>query len=93
MFGSSVVGFALAWYLARETGSATILSTAMLVNLIPQVVLGPFIGPFIDRWNRKKILIFSDLATALLTVALVILFYTHTIQIYGAHDCSGETPG
>ena len=58
MFGSTVVGFALAWYLARETGSATILSTAMMVNFIPMIILGPFIGPLIDRWNRKKILIY-----------------------------------
>jgi MFS transporter, DHA3 family, macrolide efflux protein len=82
IFGSSVVGFALAWYLAKETGSATILTTAMLVNILPSVVLGPFIGPFIDRWNRKKIMIFSDLATALLTLALVVLFFTKTIQVW-----------
>lgn len=82
MFGSSVVGFALAWYLAKETGSATILSTAMLVNLLPQVILGPFIGPFVDRWNRKQIIIFSDLITALLTLVLVVLFHTGNIQIW-----------
>src|SRR4030042_3672447 len=82
IFGSSVVGFALAWYLAKETGSATVLSMAMLANLLPQVVLGPFIGPFIDRWNRKKILIYSDLVTALLTLVLVVLFYTGAIQTW-----------
>jgi len=82
MFGSSVVGFALAWYLAKETGSATVLSMAMLVNLLPSVVLGPFIGPFIDRWNRKKTMIYSDLITALLTLVLVVLFHTGAIQIW-----------
>lgn len=82
MFGSAVVGFALAWYLARETGSATILSTAVLANMIPQIAIGPFIGPFIDRWNRKKVIIYSDLITALLTLALVVLFYTDTAQIW-----------
>jgi DHA3 family macrolide efflux protein-like MFS transporter len=82
MFGSAVVGFALAWYLARETGSAPILSTAMLVNLTPHIVLGPFIGPLIDRWDRRKILICSDIVTALLTLVLVVLFYMDTIQIW-----------
>jgi MFS transporter, DHA3 family, macrolide efflux protein len=82
IFGSAVVGFALAWYLAKETGSATILTTAMLVNILPQVLLGPFIGPFIDRWDRKKILIYSDLFTALLILVLAILFYTNTVQIW-----------
>jgi DHA3 family macrolide efflux protein-like MFS transporter len=55
---------------------------AMLVNLLPSVVLGPFIGPFIDRWDRKKIMIYSDLVTALLTLVLVVLFYTGTIQTW-----------
>ena len=82
LFGSSVVGFALAWYLARETGSATVLATAVLVGIIPGIVLGPFIGPFIDRWNRKKIMIYGDLVTALFTLVLVVLFYTNTIQIW-----------
>lgn len=82
IFGSSVVGFALAWYLAKETGSATILSIAMLANFAPAVVLGPFIGPLIDRWDRKKIMIVGDLVTALLTMVLVILFYTNTAQVW-----------
>jgi DHA3 family macrolide efflux protein-like MFS transporter len=82
MFGSTIVGFTLAWYLARETGSATILSTAMLVNILPGVALGPFIGPFIDRWSRKQIMIYSDLIIALLTLLLVVLFHTGSIQIW-----------
>ncbi len=82
MFGSSVGGFALAWYMAKETGSATVLATAMMIGYIPAIVLGPFIGPFIDRWNRKKIMIYGDLVTALLSLVLVILFWTHNIQIW-----------
>jgi DHA3 family macrolide efflux protein-like MFS transporter len=82
MFGSSIVGFALAWYLAQKTGSATVLSTAMLAAFLPQIVLGPFIGPFVDRWDRKKIMIYSDLVTALLTLVLVILFWTGNIQVW-----------
>lgn len=82
VFGSAVVGFSLAWYLARETGSATVLATSMIVNFLPAVVLGPFIGPLIDRWNRKLIMIFADLFTALLTLGLVLLFLTHNIEVW-----------
>ena len=53
LFGSAVVEFALAWYLTIKTGSATILATSMLVAILPQVVLGPFIGPYIDRWGPQ----------------------------------------
>ncbi len=82
MFGSSVVDFALIWYLTRETGSATILATSTIAALIPGVVLGLFIGPLVDRWNRKNIMIFSDLVSMLLTVFLITLFITHTLQIW-----------
>ena len=54
----------------------------MLLNYLPMVVLGPFVGPFVDRWNRKLIMIFADLFTMLLTLVLVILFLTDTIQVW-----------
>jgi DHA3 family macrolide efflux protein-like MFS transporter len=82
LIGTIVVEFALAWYLTKATGSATVLATAMMVALIPQVVLGPLIGPLIDRWNRKKIMIFADLAIAAVTLGLAILFLTGAIQIW-----------
>jgi DHA3 family macrolide efflux protein-like MFS transporter len=82
LFGSAVVDFALAWYITRETGSATVLATALMITMVPSIILGPFIGPFIDRWSRKKTMIFSDSAISLLTVALIILFSTGSIQIW-----------
>lgn len=82
LFGSAVVQFALAWYLARETGSATVLSTALIVGIIPYVVLGPFVGPLIDRLSRKHIMIYADLFTAALTAVLVVLFYTGNIEVW-----------
>jgi DHA3 family macrolide efflux protein-like MFS transporter len=45
-------------------------------------MLGPFVGPLIDRWSRKYIMIFADLFIASLTAVLVILFYTGNIQIW-----------
>jgi DHA3 family macrolide efflux protein-like MFS transporter len=82
MFGSSVVGFALGWYVADETGSATLLSTAMMMNVLPWVFPGPFVGSLVDWWNRKKIMIYSDLITMLLTLLLFVLFYTGVIHLW-----------
>jgi MFS transporter, DHA3 family, macrolide efflux protein len=82
LFGSAVVGFALAWYLTIKTGSATILATSMLLTMLPQIILGPLIGPFIDRWDRKKIMILADLAVAMVTAGLAALFLTNTIQVW-----------
>lgn len=58
---SSVLQFAIVWYLTDHTGSAMVLAVAMLAGFLPQGLLGPFIGVFIDRFNRKKIMVLSDL--------------------------------
>ena len=46
-FSSSVLQFAIVWYLTDQTGSALVLSAAMMMGFLPQGVLGPFIGVFI----------------------------------------------
>lgn len=51
---SMVVQYAIIWYLTQETGSATILSFATLLGMLPMVLLSPFVGPLIDRWDKKN---------------------------------------
>jgi MFS transporter, DHA3 family, macrolide efflux protein len=82
LFGSQLVQFALIWWLTRTTGSATILATASLVGLFPQVILGPLAGTLVDRWNRRITLIVADWIVALATVILAILFYLGVVQIW-----------
>lgn len=82
LFGSSLVQFALVWWLTRETGSATVLATATLVALLPQVILGPFVGALVDRWNRRIIMIVADTSIALATLLLFYLFATGQVQTW-----------
>ena len=82
LFGSALVQFALVWYLTKQTGSATILATATLVAMLPQIVLGPFAGALVDRWNRRIIMMVADGGIALATVLLVYLFASGQVQIW-----------
>ncbi|HNJ14570.1 MAG TPA: MFS transporter, partial [Anaerolineales bacterium] len=82
LLGSQLVQFAIIWYLTQTTNSATTLATASMMGLLPQVLLSPFIGTWVDRGNRRMILIFSDAIVALATLGLVILFATGQIQIW-----------
>jgi len=59
LLGSQLVQFALVWWLTKTTGSATVLATATLVALLPQVLLGPLAGALIDRWNRRLVMIMA----------------------------------
>ena len=71
-FSSSVLQFAIVWYLTDHTGSAMVLTAAMMMGFLPQGVLGPFIGVFIDRYNRKRIMIISDLLISAASFVMVI---------------------
>lgn len=75
LLGSQLVQFALIWWLTTETGSATVLAMASLVGLVPQVVLGPFVGVLVDRWNRRRTMILADSLVALATVGLAFFFW------------------
>ena len=82
LLGSSLVQFALIWYLTTETGSATVLTTATLVALLPQVLLGPIAGTIVDRSNRKRLMIAADTGIALATLVLAALFALGWVQIW-----------
>jgi len=74
---SSVIQMAIIWYMTEKTGSAAILSFATMAGFLPHAVLGPFIGVLVDRYDRKKIMIISDLLIAAVTLILVVWgFYT-----------------
>ncbi|MCI2018786.1 MAG: MFS transporter [Lentilactobacillus buchneri] len=69
---SMIVQYAIIWYLTKETGSATILSFATILGMLPMVLLSPFVGPLIDRWNKKGLLIVPDIVAALFAIILSI---------------------
>ncbi|EPH93627.1 transporter, major facilitator family protein [Enterococcus faecalis 13-SD-W-01] len=70
---SMVVQYAIIWYLTRATGSATILSFATLLGMIPMVLLSPFVGPLVDRWDKKILLIVTDIIVAIFALVLAIV--------------------
>lgn len=82
LIGSALVQFALVWWLTQQTGSATVLATSTLVALLPQIVLGTFIGALVDRWNRRLIMIVADASIAAATGVLVFLFAAGLVQVW-----------
>ena len=82
LLGSSLVQFALIWWLTQTTGSATVLATASLAGLLPQVILGPFTGALVDRWSRRVTMIVADGLIALATLVLVGLFWMGAVEVW-----------
>lgn len=73
--GSSFTVFALPLLIYKLTGSAFDLGLAMAIAFLPYLIFGLPMGAWADRLNRKRLMILSDLARALL-LASVPLFST-----------------
>jgi len=82
LLGSQLVQFALIWWLTQQTGSATVLALASIIGLLPQVILGPFAGVLVDRWNRKRTMLGADGLVAAATLMLAILFWTGSVEVW-----------
>lgn len=70
---SAILQMAIIFYLTESTGSGMVLSIASLVGFLPYAVLGPAIGVFVDRYDRKKIMIGADLIIAAAGAVLAIV--------------------
>ena len=82
MVGSSLVRFALVWWLTEETGSATVLTSATLISSLPMIGLAPFAGALVDRWDRRWVMVIADAMIALFTGALAYLFWLGIAEVW-----------
>jgi DHA3 family macrolide efflux protein-like MFS transporter len=78
LLSSSAIQFSIIWWITVQTGSAMALTVASVVGLLPQAVIGPFAGVWIDRYNRKTIMIIADSAVALSSLVLGLSFFFTT---------------
>lgn len=69
---SSILQMALIWHLTATTQSALVLSMASLAGFLPNAILGIIAGTFVDRMNRKAIMIGADLFIAAVSLVLTI---------------------
>jgi len=74
IFGSSLVQFAIIWYITLETQSGIQMMVATLCGFIPQILVTLFAGVWADRYSKKMLIILSDSAIAIATSIIAILF-------------------
>ena len=82
LLGTAMTTFALTLWTYQVTGKATPLAMVGFFFVAPIVFLGPFVGVLVDRGNRKLLMMLSDLAAALTTVIVLILYATHSLQVW-----------
>lgn len=74
LFGSSLVQYAIVWYVTLSTSSGVMLTISTLCGFLPQICISLFAGVWIDRYDRKKLIMLSDALIATATCLLAIAF-------------------
>lgn len=76
LLGSSIVQYAIIWYLTLTTSSGKIIMLSTLCGFLPQILISLFAGVWIDRYNRKRIVMITDFLIASATLLLALCFLT-----------------
>lgn len=82
MLGSHGVQFALIWWLAEKTSSPLMLGISGLVAYLPMTLFSPLAGIAADRYNRKFISIFSDMAMGTVALIYAVLLFFFDLPVW-----------
>lgn len=82
LIGSGLTWFALSLWAWQETGTATALALVAFFSAGPAILASPFAGALVDRWNRKLVLMLSDLGAGLSTIVVLALYLTGQLEIW-----------
>jgi len=80
--GSSLTSLAASIMIYRETGSAASVGLMLIATAAPGLVFGLFAGVIVDRYDRKRIMIASNLIRAFLVFLIPILVPFNTAWLY-----------
>jgi MFS family permease len=81
LVGTWMTRIATSWLVYRLTGSALLLGVVGFAGQVPSFLLAPFAGVLVDRWNRHRLLLVTQVLAMLQSLALAVLALTGAISI------------
>jgi MFS family permease len=82
LIGMWIQNVAMGWLVYRLTSSATLLGVVGFAETIPILFLTPFAGVLVDRWNRRRIFIVTQLMFMIQALMMSLLILTDMIEIW-----------
>jgi MFS transporter, DHA3 family, macrolide efflux protein len=85
VLATNMSGFALTIWAFEKTSSATVLGLVQLSFTLPFLLVSPFAGAMVDRYNRKLMMMVSDMGAVLATAGILLLNAAGHLEIW--HMC------
>jgi MFS family permease len=82
LIGSGLTSFGLGVWVYERTGSATEFALIAVAAVLPSILISPLAGAIVDRYDRRKVMILSDLCAGLSTVIVALLLFSGNLQIW-----------
>jgi MFS transporter, DHA3 family, macrolide efflux protein len=82
MLGSGMTGFAITIWAWQETGQATVLALVGLATFGPSVLLAPFAGALVDRFDRKLVMVLADLGSSVPALVMLVLHWAGALEVW-----------
>lgn len=70
LLGTNIYAFAIGLYVLKLTGSAMNFSINFILNMVPRIILGPVAGVISDKFDKKKLVVYSDILSGILLILL-----------------------
>lgn len=80
--GTSLYNIALMWYMYKKTGSAITLGISVLCFTVPAVLIAPLAGVFADRFDKKKIIIITDILNGIIMLIFSYFIFLDRYPVY-----------
>ena len=82
LVGSKMTGFALGVWVFQDTGSATSFGIIYILAFLPGLLIAPFAGVWVDRHDRRIVMILSDVISGACTFVIVILIINNALLLW-----------
>lgn len=80
--GSRLTSFALGLWVYQTTGSTSKFAMVFVAMALPAVVLSPFAGALVDRWDRRRTMVVCECASAVLIAAMALLVASGHLELW-----------
>lgn len=84
--GNSVTTFAAPLLIYKLTGSALNLGLASAFQMLPYLLFGLIIGAWVDRVDRKRLMIFADIGRAAIMATIPLLALADSLPVWWVYE-------